>query len=423
MEQTQSVISNKRTRSTGWLTEKCRRLVLETLSGMQQVTLIIEDPEHTWLLGEEAAELQAKLTIHEMSCYQTFLRGGSLGAAEAWLAGSWSSPDLTRLIRVFARCQQQLDSIEANRSWLHNLGSRLLALQTRNSTQGSKRNILAHYDLGNQLYQRFLDPAMQYSSAIYPQAESSLAEAQQHKLHIICERLQLSASDHLLEIGTGWGGLAIYAARHYGCRVTTTTISDAQHAYAKAEIARQGLQHRITLLNRDYRLLDGQYDKLVSIEMIEAVGHQYLPQFFAQCSRLLKPEGRMLLQAITIADQRYQQYRTSMDFIRKYIFPGGCLPCLAEISKQINQQTDMVIDQVDDIGLHYARTLYDWRQQFEANWHEIQQHGFDETFRRLWLYYFCYCEGAFLEQVISTQHIVARKPLWRSQKDEKLYPY
>ena len=419
MEQTQSVINNQ---SISWVTERYRKLVLQSLEQISGVTLVIEDPQNTWLLGDDNAALQARLTIHDMQCYSVFIRGGSVGAAEAWMDQLWSTPDLTALIRVFARCQQQLDSIESNKSWLRNLASKLFALQTRNSQSGSKRNILAHYDLGNSLYERFLDPAMQYSSAIYPSADATLEQAQQHKLRTICERLQLQASDHLLEIGTGWGGLAIFAAKHYGCSVTTTTISDAQYAYAKTAIEAQGLGDKIILLNLDYRKLTGQYDKLVSIEMIEAVGHQYLPQFFEQCSQRLKPDGRMLLQAITISDQRYASYRTGIDFIRKYIFPGGCLPCLAEISKQFQRKTDMVIEQIDDIGLHYARTLNDWRNNFELNWCDIQQHGFDETFKRLWLYYFCYCEGAFLEQVISTHHVVARKPLWRSEQDETLYP-
>lgn len=420
MEQTHSALSGSH---VSWLTQRCRKVVLAALGNIEGVELVIDDPQQSWTLGEQNAPLKAKLTIHDVGCYRIFLQHGSVGAAEAWLAQKWSTPDLTALIRVFARCQQQLDSIESNRSWLQTLAGKLLSLRNRNTSEGAKRNILAHYDLGNPLYQRFLDPAMQYSSAIYPRPDASLAEAQQNKLHTICERLELQPSDHLLEIGTGWGGLAIYAAKHYGCRVTTTTISDAQYHYAKQAITANELGDKITLLNQDYRLLEGQYDKLVSIEMIEAVGHQYLPQFFTQCSQRLKPHGKMLLQAITIADQRYKQYRQNIDFIRKYIFPGGCLPSITEISKQLCERTDMVIEQVNDIGLHYARTLYDWRKNFEANWDEIEQFGFDDTFKRLWLYYFSYCEGAFLEQVISTQHIVARKPMWRSQRDEKLYHY
>jgi cyclopropane-fatty-acyl-phospholipid synthase len=239
----------------------------------------------------------------------------------------------------------------------------------------------------------------------------------------ICRRLSLKPSDKVIEIGTGWGGLAIYMAQHIGCHVTTTTISDAQYGYAQQQVERLGLGDRITLLKQDYRELTGQYDKLVSIEMIEAVGHDYLATFFSTCNSLLKPDGKMLLQSITIADGRYQQYRQNIDFIQKYVFPGGCLPSIAVMSQHIAKQTDMVIDEIQDIGLHYARTLHDWGKAFEDSWQELANLGYSDSFKRLWQFYLSYCEGAFIERVISTHHIVARKPRYLGETDETVLDY
>ncbi|MFT5164667.1 MAG: cyclopropane-fatty-acyl-phospholipid synthase, partial [Alteromonadaceae bacterium] len=247
------------------------------------------------------------------------------------------------------------------------------------------------------------------SSAIYSAEATTLEQAQQLKLHTICQRLQLSRSDHLLEIGSGWGGLAIYAANHFGCKVTTTTISDAQYDYAAQTIKNHGLEDKITLLKQDYRDLTGKYDKLVSIEMIEAVGHQYFDTFFRQCDSLLKDGGKMLIQAITIADQRYTSYIRNVDFIRHFIFPGGCLPSISVLSHQISKNSQMVIEQLDDIGLHYAKTVADWRSRFDHNWPQLQLLGYDDRFRRLWHYYLCYCEGAFLQRATSAVQLVARK--------------
>jgi len=281
--------------------------------------------------------------------------------------------------------------------------------QNRNTQSGSKRNILAHYDLGNELYTRFLDPQMQYSSAIYPSETTTLEYAQLYKLKTICERLKLTKDDHLLEIGTGWGGLAIYAAQHFGCKVTTTTISDAQYSYAEERVKALGLESQVTLLKQDYRELTGTYDKVVSIEMIEAVGYEFLPSFFKQCNDRLKEGGKLLIQSITIADQRFEHYRRNVDFIQRYIFPGGFLPSINELSKQMTSNTVLVIEGLHDIGLDYAKTLAHWRDNFLASWSELPQFGYDEEFKRLWLYYLAYCEGAFLERSTSTVHLVARK--------------
>ncbi len=264
---------------------------------------------------------------------------------------------------------------------------------------------------------------MQYSCAIYNAQSSTLEQAQQLKMQTICERLDLQSGDSVIEIGTGWGGLAIYMAQHYDCHVTTTTISDAQHQYTADKIQQLGLDDKITLLKSDYRKLTGQYDKLVSIEMLEAVGHEYLSTFFSKCSDLLKSDGKMLVQSITIADSRYDSYRKSVDFIQKYIFPGGCLPSVAVMTEQMAKNTDLVVHEMHDIGLHYARTLADWRLAFEQQWDQLIDLGYSEEFKRLWLFYLCYCEGAFLQRVISTHHVVARKPRFRGKSDEIVLDY
>ncbi|MGJ8682816.1 SAM-dependent methyltransferase, partial [Paraglaciecola sp.] len=317
-----------------WINKRCRAFVHTILESLTYGQVeIVEDNKH-FLFPQKACKdmIKGHILVHDISLYQDFLQGGSIGVAEAFIDGKWSSPNLTNVIRIFAKAQQQIDTLEAKRTWKNKIKNMLFHWKNRNTQSGSKRNILAHYDLGNELYTRFLDPKMMYSSAIYPNETSTLDEAQSYKLQTICERLSLKSADHLLEIGTGWGGLAIYAAQHYGCKVTTTTISDAQFAYAHAQVLKLGLEDQITLLKDDYRDLTGKYDKVVSIEMIEAVGYKFLPSFFQQCNDRLKPGGKVLIQAITIADQRFEYYKNNVDFIQKYIFPGGFLPSVNTLS-------------------------------------------------------------------------------------------
>lgn len=398
-------------KQANWLDKRCRNLVFSVFAKLEYGQIELIDNSQRFLFPEfaENKALLARINIHDVSVYRDFVKGGSIGAAEAYIAGKWSSTDLTTVIRIFARAQQQTDAIEQQKSWLTKLKHLLLHRSNRNNQRGSKKNILAHYDLGNELYSRFLDPEMQYSAAIYPNEEADLSQAQRHKMATICQRLELKASDHLLEIGTGWGGLAIYAAQQYGCQVTTTTISDAQHEYAKSRIEQLGLTNQITLLKQDYRKLTGEYDKLVSIEMIEAVGLEYLPSFFKQCNDRLKAGGKLLIQSITIADQRFDYYKHNVDFIQRYIFPGGFLPSITVISQHLTQYTGLVTESINDIGLDYAKTLAHWREAFLNSWPELVRFGYDEQFKRLWLYYFAYCEGAFLERSTSTVHLVARK--------------
>lgn len=391
-----------------------RSLVLKMLAKLQHGQIVLNEGDKEWTFGNGGA-LRAVLTVNDHSFYRKILLGGSIGGGEAYVDGIWKVDDLTALVRIMVLNMDFLDRMERGFAWFFRPVDLFRHALNANSKGASKRNILAHYDLGNEMYAAFLDPTMMYSSAIYPSADSSLEEAANHKLAVICAKLNLQASDRVIEIGTGWGGFAIYAAKHYGCHVTTTTISDAQYREAATRVAQAGLSDKITLLRSDYRDLRGQYDKLVSIEMIEAVGHRYLPLFFAKCGELLKPDGKMLLQAITITDQKYKQYAATVDFIQRYIFPGGCLPSNSRMLELIAAKTDMVVRQIDDFGFDYARTLRDWRNRFHASFADLRGKGYDETFKRLWDYYLCYCEGGFLERSISVVHLVASRPANRQQ--------
>jgi cyclopropane-fatty-acyl-phospholipid synthase len=350
------------------------------------------------------------LRVRDLSAYRDVAIGGTIGAAEAYMHGKWTAPDLTALVRVFVANRDVLDAMDRG---LARLGAPLLRLahwRHRNTPGQSRRNIHAHYDLGNDLYRLFLDPTMMYSAAIYPREDSTLEEAALYKLDLICRRLHLVPEDHLLEIGTGWGGLALHAARHYGCRVTTTTLSARQRELALERVREAGLTGRITVLDRDYRELEGEYDKLVSVEMIEAVGLDFLDEYFRVCSARLRPHGRMLLQGIVIADRFYEQARRSVDFIQKYIFPGGALPSLGAMQNAIMRVTDLQLVHLHDIGMDYARTLREWRQRFMSQLHAVRQLGYSEEFIRMWEYYLAYCEGGFLERAISDVQVVLDKP-------------
>ncbi|PQJ84341.1 SAM-dependent methyltransferase [Aliivibrio sifiae] len=404
------LIDKKNHKSMRWIDGMARKVLLDYLGKMTQASLTINDEFGQVVLGDPLAYLKAVVEINNTEAYRKILFGGGIGASEAYVAGWWTSPNLTKVIQVLGREEGVLDRVENSFSKLVQFFDLINHKRNKNTKEGSKKNILAHYDLGNEMYKTFLDKEMLYSSAIYPNVDANLEEAQLFKLHTICERLELKEGETLLEIGTGWGALAIYAAQHYGVNVTTTTISDAQYDFAEQRVKALGLEDRITLLKQDYRTLEGQYDKLVSIEMIEAVGHEYLSTFFDVCSRHLKPEGKMLIQAITIADQRYDQYRKSVDFIQRYIFPGGCLPSVSVMANKVAQNTDMVITSLHDIGLDYAKTLRHWYERFDDANSDLKQMGYGDDFIRLWQFYLCYCEGGFLERKISTVHLVAAKP-------------
>ena len=398
----------------GWFDRLCRKFTLNFLSQLRHGSITVIEAGEAQQFGDADAELNTTITVTDPAFYQKLVLAGSVGGGEAYIHGFWRCDNLTALVQIFARNLDVLDKMDSTWARLSRPMLKLLNFRNRNTISQSRRNISAHYDLGNAMYQLFLDPSMMYSSAVYPAADSTLEQAQQHKLQQICERLQLKASDHLLEIGTGWGSMAIYAAQHYGCKVTTTTISQQQYDYTKARVAELGLEDKITLLFEDYRVLSGSYDKLVSIEMIEAVGDDFLDNYFEKCSSLLKPNGIMVLQAITMVDHRYQQYVREVDFIKRYIFPGGCLPSISRMASAVANKTDLVIRQVQDIGFDYARTLKDWCDNFMAQRDAVHQLGYDDNFIRLWHFYLCYCEGGFRERATSAVHLVLSKPQNRS---------
>ena len=361
------------------------------------------------VFGEKTSDLTAVVRVKNDRFYSKLLFGGSIGVGESYVDGDWETPDLTSVVRVFARNLSVLDKIEAQFSWLTLPLNKWKHWGNKNSQKQAQQNISAHYDLGNELYKSFLDQRMLYSSAIFRTSDQSLEEAQVEKLRTICTKLDLKNTDHVVEIGTGWGALAIYMAEEYGCTVTTTTISDEQYHYTKELIVDKKLADKVNLLKKDYRELNGKYDKLVSIEMIEAVGKEYMDQFFEKCEDLLKPKGKMLIQAITIADQRLSTYESSVDYIQKYIFPGGFLPSLSLLTHQIGEKVGMAVRDVHDIGLDYAKTLNVWRERFEQNFSSLSTRGYDERFFRMWKFYLEYCEGGFLERTISTVQVVATK--------------
>jgi cyclopropane-fatty-acyl-phospholipid synthase len=389
-----------------------RSLVMQQLTRLQQGTLVIREAGASDVtVGDgNSAYPVAELVIHNHSTWRDLLTGGSIGAAEAYVAGDWSSPNLVYLLRFFSRNIDLMNRFEDRFSWVTKPTLKGLHWLNRNTPEGSRKNISAHYDLGNDLFELFLDPSLMYSSAIYQAPESTLDEASAYKLNVICRKLELKPSDQVLEIGTGWGGFAIHAAKHYGCHVTTTTISAEQLALAKQRVEAEGLQDRITLLFDDYRDLSGQYDKLVSIEMIEAVGPQFLPSYFGQISQLLKPEGLALIQAINMPEQRYQRALKNVDFIQRYIFPGSFIPSFGAMVDAVREQTDLVLAHVEDLGFHYARTLNDWCQRFQAHSQNLHQRGYDDAFQRLWHFYFAYCEAGFSERAIGVAQIVMAKP-------------
>ncbi|GGF75775.1 SAM-dependent methyltransferase [Alteromonas lipolytica] len=388
-----------------------RQIFISLMQSLPEGYLVIkENGRLVAQCGNPTSDLHAEVDMHSPQVYKKLLIGGSVASGETYTAGLWTSPELTNVIRLFARNLPTLDRWESRFKWLSFPFDKIQHLMRRNTHDQAKKNIAAHYDLGNTLYTHFLDESMMYSSAIYPDTNASLADAQFHKLHTICSKLRLTPDDHLIEIGTGWGGLAVHAAKHFGCRVTTTTISEEQYAYAVDWVNREGLQDKITLLKKDYRLLEGTYTKLVSIEMIEAVGKPYLNEFFKKCASLLTPEGLMLLQSITIDDRRYDSYHKGVDFIQKHIFPGGFLPSQLVLNQHIKQASDLSIRDLQDIGLDYATTLRDWFDAFTAAKDKLAAHGYDERFARMWEYYLKYCEGGFLERTISTVQLVLSKP-------------
>ena len=392
-----------------------RKAVLSLLNKLQHGRITLIEDGRQLAFGEDAstASLNADINVYHFQFYSRILFGGSIGAAEAYMEGLWSADDLTTVMRILALNQKAFADMEKGLARLTAPLYKLYHSARKNTQVGSRKNILAHYDLGNEFYALFLDPTMTYSCGIFDHEHSTLEDASNAKYDRLCQKLELKPGHRVVEIGTGWGGFAIHAAQHYGVHVTTTTISDEQYRYAENRFREAGLTDQITLLKRDYRDLTGEFDRLVSIEMIEAVGHHFYNSFFQTCSRLLKADGLMALQAITIGDQIFDRHKRSVDFIKRYIFPGSCIPSITAMSKAIAKATDLRLTHLEDITPHYARTLREWRQRFFADIETVRKMGYPETFIRMWEYYLCYCEGGFAERYIGDVQMLFAKPRHR----------
>ncbi len=390
-----------------------RALVHRRLDTLREGRIVVEDFGGTRAFGAASDHAPAAIEVCDPRFYRRVAMGGSLGFAESYLRGEWRTPDLTAVLRVFARDIARHGGGGWTPAALQRPLARLAHALRRNTRRGSRRNIREHYDLGNDFYALFLDETMTYSCAMFAAPDEPLADASRRKLDAACRKLGLRPGHRVLEIGSGWGSLASHAARHYGCHVTTTTISEAQHAHVTERVRAEGLGDRITVLAADYRDLTGEYDRLVSIEMIEAVGHDHLPAYFRACAARLRPDGAMLLQAITIPDRDEAAYLGGVDYIQRYVFPGSALPSLGAIIRVSATHTDLRIHAVESIGPHYAETLRRWRAAFESRQREVRALGFDERFLRLWTYYLCYCEAGFEERYVDDLQIVLARPGWR----------
>ena len=369
----------------------------------------VNDGDETFSFGDSSSCESVSVDIHSQEFYVMTGSGGALGIAEAYVAGYWSSDDVVKLFQIIIRNRDILLSLEKGFAKLVKPINKMIHRGRQNTLKGSKENILAHYDLSNDFYKLWLDPSMTYSCAFFNNDSVTLEEASIEKLDRICRKLDLSEDDSVLEIGTGWGSFSIHAAKNYGCKVTTTTISDAQFDYARSRIKDEGLESKITLINKDYRDLDGKYDKIVSIEMIEAVGYEYIPDYFSKLSSLLNNNGLVALQGITYNDQNFEVYKDSVDFIKKYIFPGSCLISIAQIIDVIKKDTDLAMVDMEDITKHYAVTLNRWRKNFMDVIPKVKEMGYSQAFINMWEFYFLYCEAGFSERNIGDVQMIFAK--------------
>ena len=400
-------ISNKNKNS--FLGKFFKKNVLKKFNQLENGYIKIIDGDDIFEVGDNKNNLKCEINIHSIDFYVFLGSGGLLGATEAYAAGLWSCSDLVILTQIMVRNQNLMSNLDSGIAKLIVPINKLIHYTKRNTVLGSKKNILAHYDLGNDFYQLWLDQTMTYSCGYFENKNTSLKDASIKKLDMICKKLKLNDKDSVLEIGTGWGSFAIHAAKNYGCKITTTTISDEQYRYAKNLIEELNLSHLITLIKKDYRHLKGKYDKIASIEMIEAVGHKNVPAFFSKVSSLLKDGGLFAMQGITYNDQKFDIYKNSVDFINKYIFPGSCLISIAQVSEIVKTKTNFDFVDLEDITKHYATTLNIWRANFLEKSKEVKQLGFSDTFIRLWEFYFTYCEAGFLEKNIGDYQFLFSK--------------
>jgi cyclopropane-fatty-acyl-phospholipid synthase len=410
MNDTTLIDLSRRAPRRDFLAGFAREQLFSRLARLRRGHLRVCEPEgHTTFAGDEPGP-HADLVICDPAFHADVAFGGSVGAGESYMAGHWRSSDLTALLRLLLANRELVDAMDAGVARFAQPLLRAAHALRRNTRAGARRNISAHYDLGNEFFAIFLDETLMYSCALFEREGMTLAEASRAKLDLVCRKLALSPDDHVLEIGSGWGGFALHAATRFGCRVTTTTLSPNQRALALERIRAAGLSDRVEVLLEDYRDLKGRFDKLVSIEMIEAIGHAQYETFFAACSRLLAPRGRMLLQSITIADRRYDSARRDVDFIKRYIFPGCCIPALAPLTRAMARASDLGIVHLEDIGPHYAETLARWRSNFLANEGRVAAMGYPEEFRRMWEFYFAYCEAGFAERALGNVQMLLERP-------------
>lgn len=393
-----------------WFAKYAKKAFLRSMEGLTGGFLELACPDAMYTFGEPSAELRAMAVIHDERFFVRAVTGADVGIGESYMDGDWTSPDLVALVRLVTRNLRRIDSDHSISSAFRSAALRLRHLMRNNSISGSRRNIAAHYDLGNEFYRLFLDSEMLYSSGYFESPTNSLEDAQREKMDRICEKLGLTPGDRVLEIGCGWGGFAIHAARNYGAQVTGVTISKAQFDFANARLAETDTEPgRVKFLLEDYRRLEGRFDKIVSIEMFEAVGLPHYDEFFGTCDRLLAPDGSMLLQTIVLPEQQLKAYRRRVDWIQTYIFPGSELAFLGEIQKSLARVTQLGMNHLESFGLHYAKTLELWRERFFQKLSGVQQMGFPETFVRMWDFYMAWCEGAFRERYIDVVHLVLLK--------------
>jgi cyclopropane-fatty-acyl-phospholipid synthase len=393
----------------------CRQLLFSKLAHLKFGVIHIVDPDSIYSFGDTRSELKVNIHVNNLNFYSRSVLGGSIGNGESYIDQDWEVDNLTNFIRIFVLNREIVQGIDNGAGKLLLPFQKIMHELNANTLKGSKKNIQAHYDIGNDFFKLFLDPTMMYSCALFESKEMTLEEASIHKLDTICKKLALSPEDHIVEIGTGWGGFAIYAAKNYKCKVTTTTISQEQYNYTKNLIKENQLEDKITLLLEDYRNLTGKFDKLVSIEMIEAVGLDNLPIYFEKCSSLIKEDGVMLIQAITIRDHFYESAKKSVDFIQRHVFPGSGIPSLSAIMEAVKIKTDLCLINQSDYAEDYAETLSHWSKRLEKNKDQITKLDYPDYLYRLWQYYFSYCEGGFRERATGLSQLVLSKPRFKNR--------
>ena len=386
-----------------------KKIILKKFTNLQFGYIHLTDGNESYSYGDNSSEMKVEIEILSSEFYVFLGSGGLLGVAEAYTAGYWRADDILILIRLIIKNSKVMEKLDSGWAKLIRPLNTYIHRKRQNTLSGSKENILAHYDLSNDFYKLWLDETMTYSCGVFENAKSTLKEASIEKLDRICRKLDLKPNDDILEIGTGWGSFAIHAAKKYGCHITTTTISDAQYEYAKQRIIDEGLEGKIKLLNQDYRNLSGTFDKIISIEMIEAIGHEYVELFFEKISKLLKKNGLFALQGITFNDHKFVEYKNSVDFIKKYIFPGSCLISISQITNAIKNRTDLEVVNLEDISKHYSKTLYEWRKNFMNVLPEVKSLGFSNAFINMWEFYFIYCEAGFIERNIGDYQVIFAK--------------